>query len=168
MPAYAPRRKPQPTQAERHPFMNWVGGLLAASDATCIRHNDTFDFVLDDAATTMAIGVETGGICVLGVTADDAAAISSISWKSAALVRRHKNRDWVALAIKDVRIKGSEESNPTPVRLWIPVAASVMDSFGITKPTVLRIREIEVEGGLPTVPDQPPLMEMPLSMKGKW
>ena len=162
-------RKPLPSMGETHPFMRWFGGIRADGAARRERSKENEDLLLEDEAMKhFAVGAEKGGFVVLGCNAVDLAAISSIPWTSAALIRGHAGKDWIALATKDARVKGARSMNELPMRLWMPVAGIKMDIFGETKPATLRLREIAVEKGQAEVkPDVAPI-DLPLTMRGRW
>lgn len=169
MDAYAPLRKPEARPAESFPFVSWIGALMAQNIVARQKGQENEDFILDDTATKQfCVGAEPGGVVVLGIHSDDVAALTSIPWKSAALVRGHRNRDWVALAARDARVKNSLEMNIVPVRLWIPVTSLVMDAFAVAKFNQLVLREAVAKDGVPTVTAKPPLTTLPLAQKGRW
>lgn len=162
--------KPLPPAGESHPFMRWFGNIKAEGAAKRERSKENEDLLLEDEAMKQfAVGAERGGIVVLGCNAQDLAALVSVPWTSAALIRGHASRDWIALATKDARMKGAKSMNELPMRLWMPVAGIKMDVFGETKPATLRLREIQVANGKAEVKTggAPPL-DLPLKMRGSW
>ncbi|MGY3581879.1 hypothetical protein ACVIGB_000050 [Bradyrhizobium sp. USDA 4341] len=163
-------RKPLPPAGESHPFMRWFGSIKADGCARRERSRENEDLLLEDEAMKQfAVGAEKGGVVVLGCIASDFAAISSVPWTSAALLRGHASKDWIALATKDARMKGAKSMNELPMRLWLPVAGIKMDVFGETRAATLRLREIQVSNGKAEVKSGgiPPL-DLPLLMRGRW
>lgn len=160
-------RKPLPSAGESHPFMRWFGSIRAEGAARRERSKENEDLLLEDEAMKhFAVGAEKGGFVVLGCNASDLAAIASIPWTSAALIRGHAGKDWIALATKDARIKGARSMNELSMRLWMPVAGIKMDVFGETKPSTLRLREIAVDKGKAEVKADFAPLDLPLKMKG--
>jgi hypothetical protein len=163
-------RKPLPPAGESHPFMRWFGSIKADGGARREQSAENEDLLLEDEAMKcFAVGAEKGGIVVLGCIGPDLAALCSVPWTSAALIRGHASRDWIALATKDARMKGAKSMNELPMRLWLPVAGIKMDVFGETKPATLRLREIQVSNGKAEVKSGgAPTLDLPLKMRGRW
>ncbi len=169
MPAYAPPRQPQPREGSSFPFLQWYGRLRADGEAKREQSRDNEDFLIgDEAMKSFAIGAEAGGIFVIAGFADDLQAIASVPWSSAALIRGHQNRDWVALACKDARVRGAKEMNPLAIRLWFPVPAVKVGVFKEVQPKTLRLREMALNKGVPALRNTPPLVEVPLALRGSW
>lgn len=147
--------------SQRHPFLNWYASLWSMGAATASGK----DIILDDAAgKRFGIGVDEGGIPVLAMLADDEPPLTSIRWASAALIRKHRNRDWIALSCKNA--KDNDDGAPVPVRLWIPVPYGVLDAWYEFSPSQLRVRRMLIKKGRPVCPDGPPLMQLSLTTKG--
>jgi hypothetical protein len=169
MPAYAPSRQPQAREGSSFPFMQWFGRLLAEHEGRRERSRDNEDFLIgDEAMKSFAIAAEQGRVFAIGAFAEDLQAIASVPWTSAALIRGHQNRDWVALACKDARVRGSKEMNPLQMRLWFPVPAVKVDVFKEVQPNTLRLREMAMNQGRPALKNVPPMVEVPLSLRGGW
>lgn len=169
MPAFAPPRQPPAREGSNFPFLQWFGQLRADGEAQREKSKDNEDFLVgDEAMKSFAIGAEGNGTFVVAAFADDLQAIASVPWSSAALVRGHQDRDWVAIACKDARVKGSKEMNPMALRLWFPVPAVKMNIFKDVQPTTLNLREMTMVKNVPTLKAGPPMVTVPLKMKGSW
>lgn len=169
MPAFAPPRQPQAREGSNFPFLQWFGRLLADGEGKREQSRDNEDFLVgDEAMKSFAIGAEGNATFCIAGFADDLQAISSVPWSSAALVRGHQDRDWVAIACKDARIKGSKEMNPLALRLWFPVPSIKMNVFKDVQPRTLNLREMSLVKNVPTLKPGPPLVQVPLSMRGRW
>lgn len=169
MPAYAPSRQPPARDGASFPFMQWFGRLRADGEARREQSRDNEDFLIEDAAMkSFAIGAEGNGVFLIAGFLEDLEAIASVPWSSAALIRGHQNRDWVALACKDARVPGAKDMNPLQMRLWFPVPSLKMDVFKDVQPKTLRLREMTMAKTGPTLRDGPPAVEVPLAMRGRW
>jgi hypothetical protein len=169
MPAFAPPRQPQAREGSSFPFLQWFGRLRADGEATRERSKDNEDFLVgDEAMKSFPIGAEGNATFFVAAFADDLNAIASVPWSSAALVRGHQDRDWVAIACKDARIRGSKEMNPLALRLWLPVPSVKMNVFKDVQPKTLNLREMSLVKAVPTLKNGPALVTVPLSMRGRW
>lgn len=143
-----------------HPLVTWYAALKRA-DSASVRGSDV---VLGDAGgKRFALGVAEGPCPLLAYLAEDADVIGSVRWTSAAIIRAHEGRDWLALSAKDVRVKGSGEMNPVPMRLWIPVATGRLDAWAEAGATRLRLQQMDASGKAPAVSGAP-LAELALKV----
>jgi hypothetical protein len=156
-----------PTQDE-HPFLLWLAYLHKRKLAT---HRNT-DLILNGAgAKRFTIGVERArdaGCPVLGVSVGDARALRSIEWTAGALMSGHNNRDWIALAARDIRPVDSDHPEPVPMRLWIPMPMTALDAFVELKPSKVNIKRVQNGKGASPVFEKAPFLSLPLSIKDKW
>jgi hypothetical protein len=155
------------SDAAEHPFGAWYAALARVGAASCSGQ----DVVLGErGGKRFAIGVDSDAKPVLGILERDLAAVTAFKWHSAAFVRGHKGRDWVALKCTDARVDGAEEMNPVPLRLWIPVSLGVLEAWTgiVPAPSKLRLRAVASKRGQPTASDRSPVGEIPLLLKGDW
>jgi hypothetical protein len=109
-----------------HPLIVWYAGLMKMDAAKF----EGSDIVLADlGGKRFAIGVEPDGTPLLCCLDRDKEALTSVSWTSAVMVFGHKDRDWIALSCKDMRVRGSSEMNSVPVRLWVPLTLGRLDPW---------------------------------------
>jgi hypothetical protein len=98
------------------------------------------DMVLGDlGGKRFAIGIEPDGTPLLCCLDRDKEALSSVSWTSAAMIFNQKDRDFIVLSCKDVRVRGSAEMNAVPVRLWVPLTLGRLDPWKDHKPEKLSL-----------------------------
>lgn len=109
-----------------NPFLLWMAALWERRALT----RKGKDYLLDEfGGKRFGIGIDSDGTPVLGVLVEDTDAILSVNWSSAAFIRGHMDKDWIALATKDIRIENSQAEFPIPIRLWIPIPDGVIDAF---------------------------------------
>jgi len=147
-----------------HPLITWYSALKTRGAATV----DGSDIVLNDlGGRRFGLSAAAGGIPVLCCGGFDLRTMRSIRWTSAAFVLAHKGRDWVALSSRDIRIPGSGEKEPVPLRVFIPVTIGRLDAWKERPPTRLRLSAMESgKGASRTVGET--VAEIPLKVIGKW
>lgn len=153
---------------DEHPFLLWLAYLHKRQLAT---HKGN-DLLLNGAgAKRFTIGVERArdaGCPVLGISVGDARAFRSIEWSAAALMSGHNQRDWIALAARDIRPVDSELADPVPMRLWLPMPMTALDAFVEIKPAKLHLKRVQNGKGASPVFEKAPFLTLPLSIKDKW
>lgn len=129
-------------QAE-HPFLTWVASLVARGEAAM----QDKDIVLTAAAgKEFALGIHENEPLFCCQTEHEEA-LQSIKWSAAAIVYNTNGRDWVVLSAKDVRVKGAAATAPTPVRLFLPIAAGRWDAWKEVDPKNIHFGVMEISKG---------------------
>jgi len=104
------------------------------------------DMVLEDlGGKRFAIGVEKDGTPLLCYLDKDKEAIESVAWTSGAMIFGHKDRDWIVLSCKDMRVRGSSEMNAVPLRIWIPLTLGRLDPWKDHSPSKLSIASMKTD-----------------------
>lgn len=144
-----------------HPLIVWYAGLMRIDAAKF----EGTDLVLEDlGGKRFALGVESDGTPLLCCLERDKEAISSVAWTSAAMIFGHKDRDWIALSCKDVRVRGSSEMNAVPVRMWIPLTLGRLDPWKDHSPSKMSIASMKT-GQKGTVAGKP-FISLPMKIIG--
>lgn len=163
--------------AVENPFLRWYVSYWKRGAARCVERPGGAPgevsgdiFMGELAASRFSVGVDDDKVPVLGVAEDDAEAVMSVRWASAAFLRRVQRRDWVALSCPDARIEGGGATSPVPLRLWLPATVGVLDGWlgAEPAPVSLRIVEATIRLGKPLPKGASPLAVLPLSFKGDW
>lgn len=149
---------------EDHPLVIWYAALKRADAASM----EGSDIVLGDlGGKRFAIGIEEGTIPLLCCAFRDKEAVASVKWTSAAFVFGHKERDWVALSCKDVRTRDSQQMNPVPLRLWIPVTTGMLEAWAEIKPAKLKVGAMKATKKGPPALFGEPFTEVTLKIIGR-
>ncbi|NDV52778.1 hypothetical protein [Salipiger sp. PrR003] len=156
------------TPRHEHPFLIWYAYLHKRRMASLSRKDL---HLTDDAASRFAIGVEEDSSAktpVLGVGVFDARAIKTIEWASAGIIVGHRNRDWIALAAKDIRPIDSTAPEPVPLRMWIPFPTGLFDAWLKTSPHKLELKRVKNGKGALPVFEKSPFLSVALQLKNNW
>lgn len=145
-----------------HPLIVWYAGLMKMDAARF----EGSDMVLGDlGGKRFAIGVAApDGIPLLCCLDRDKEALMAVAWTSAAMVFGHKDRDWIALSCKDVRVRGSSEMESVPLRLWIPLTLGRLDPWKDHSPDKMTISAMKTRKKGSPVPSGAPLASIPMKM----
>ncbi|EPX84000.1 hypothetical protein [Salipiger mucosus] len=156
------------TSRDEHPFLIWYAYLNKRAMAV-IRKRDIF--LNDIGAARFAMGVDEDSdrkTPALGVGVHDSKAIKSIDWSSAGFILGHKNRDWLALAARDIRQVDSVEPDPVPMRLWIPFTTGLFNAWAHKTTDKLELKRVKNGKGVVPVFEKTPFLSVSLQLKNHW
>jgi hypothetical protein len=153
---------------EHHPFIMWFAYMYKKRTVDP-RGKD----IIVDAIGSKRFGLDVDkttskALPVLCVGIYDVKPINSINWTSAGIIIGQKNKDWVALSCPDVRIQGSQEPKPVPLRLWIQFPTGSLDAFAKNGSDKLYLKSVKLGKGDSPIVEKAPFDILPLKVKDFW